>query len=74
MRAIDINADLGESLGNWPMGNDEALIPLITSANVACGFHASDPTGTGQREATSTIARLRRTARVSPPQPMPQAL
>ena len=44
MRAIDINADLGESLGNWPMGNDEALIPLITSANVACGFHASDPT------------------------------
>lgn len=44
MRAIDINADLGESFGNWPMGNDEALIPLITSANVACGFHASDPT------------------------------
>ena len=43
MRAIDINADLGESFGNWPMGNDEALIPLITSANVACGFHASDP-------------------------------
>jgi len=44
VRAIDINADLGESFGNWPMGNDEALIPLITSANVACGFHASDPT------------------------------
>ncbi len=44
MRAIDINADLGESFGNWPMGNDEVLIPLLTSANVACGFHASDPT------------------------------
>lgn len=44
MRAIDINADLGESFGNWSMGNDGALIPLITSANVACGFHASDPT------------------------------
>ncbi len=43
MPAIDINADLGESFGNWSMGNDEALIPLITSANVACGFHASDP-------------------------------
>jgi UPF0271 protein len=43
VRAIDINADLGESFGNWAMGNDEALIPLITSANVACGFHASDP-------------------------------
>jgi UPF0271 protein len=43
MRAIDINADLGESFGNWAMGNDEALIPEITSANVACGFHASDP-------------------------------
>jgi UPF0271 protein len=43
VRTIDINADLGESLGNWRMGNDEALIPQITSANVACGFHASDP-------------------------------
>lgn len=43
MRTVDINADLGESFGNWQMGNDEALIPEITSANVACGFHASDP-------------------------------
>ena len=43
MRTIDINSDLGESFGNWQMGNDEALIPEITSANVACGFHASDP-------------------------------
>lgn len=43
MRAIDINSDCGESFGNWKMGNDEALIPLITSANVACGYHASDP-------------------------------
>jgi 5-oxoprolinase (ATP-hydrolysing) subunit A len=43
MRTIDINSDLGESFGNWRMGNDEALIPEITSANVACGFHASDP-------------------------------
>jgi UPF0271 protein len=43
MRTIDINSDCGESFGNWRMGDDEALIPAITSANVACGFHASDP-------------------------------
>src|SRR3954469_25297101 len=43
MRTIDINSDLGESFGNWKLGEDEAVIPEITSANVACGFHASDP-------------------------------
>ncbi len=40
---IDLNADVGESLGPWPMGNDAALIPLVTSVNIACGFHAGDP-------------------------------
>lgn len=40
---IDLNADLGESFGPWPMGHDEALMSSITSANVACGFHAGDP-------------------------------
>lgn len=40
---IDLNADLGESFGPWPMGQDEALMTSITSANVACGFHAGDP-------------------------------
>ena len=40
---IDLNADVGESLGPWPMGSDAALIPLVTSVNVACGFHAGDP-------------------------------
>jgi 5-oxoprolinase (ATP-hydrolysing) subunit A len=40
---IDLNADVGESLGQWPMGDDEALIPLVTSVNIACGFHAGDP-------------------------------
>lgn len=39
---IDLNADLGESFGNYTIGNDEKIIPLITSANVACGFHAGD--------------------------------
>ena len=43
MRAIDINSDLGESFGNWTLGSDDDLIPIITAANVACGFHASDP-------------------------------
>lgn len=40
---IDLNSDVGESLGPWPMGADEALMPFVTSVNVACGFHAGDP-------------------------------
>ena len=40
---IDLNADLGEGYGPWRMGNDEALLDLVSSANVACGFHAGDP-------------------------------
>ena len=40
---IDLNSDLGESFGAWPMGQDEALMDSITSANIACGFHAGDP-------------------------------
>lgn len=40
---IDLNSDLGESFGPWPMGHDDALMPSVTSANVACGFHAGDP-------------------------------
>ncbi len=40
---IDLNADLGEGYGPWRMGDDEAMMSLISSANVACGFHAGDP-------------------------------
>ncbi len=40
---IDLNADLGESFGAWTMGQDAQLMPLVTSANVACGSHAGDP-------------------------------
>jgi UPF0271 protein len=40
---IDLNADLGEGYGPWRMGEDEALLELLSSANVACGFHAGDP-------------------------------
>jgi 5-oxoprolinase (ATP-hydrolysing) subunit A len=42
-RRIDLNADVGESFGAWRIGHDEELIPLVTSVNVACGFHAGDP-------------------------------
>ena len=40
---VDLNADMGESFGAWAMGNDAALLDIVTSANVACGFHAGDP-------------------------------
>lgn len=40
---IDLNADLGESFGAWRLGDDEALLHIVTSANLACGFHAGDP-------------------------------
>ena len=43
MYQIDLNSDLGESFGRYTIGNDDKIIPLITSANVACGYHASDP-------------------------------
>lgn len=40
---LDINCDMGESYGAWSIGNDSAVMPLITSANIACGFHGGDP-------------------------------
>ena len=40
---IDLNSDLGESFGAWTIGNDSAVLDLVTSANIACGFHAGDP-------------------------------
>lgn len=40
---IDLNADLGEGFGTWVMGDDAALLDVVTSANIACGFHAGDP-------------------------------
>ena len=42
-QTFDINIDCGESFGNWVMGADEALMPHVTTANLACGFHAGDP-------------------------------
>lgn len=53
MPQIDLNADVGESYGHWAMGDDAAIFASVSSANVACGFHAGDP---------STIARTCRAA------------
>ena len=42
MTKIDLNCDIGESFGAWNMGDDVGVMPWITSANIACGFHAGD--------------------------------
>ncbi|MCK5554573.1 MAG: LamB/YcsF family protein, partial [Deltaproteobacteria bacterium] len=44
MSRIDLNCDMGESFGLYKFGNDEIAVKYITAANVACGFHAGDPT------------------------------
>lgn len=54
---VDLNADLGESFGIWRLGDDDAMLDLVTSANVACGFHAGDPARLSQ---TCTAAAVRR--------------
>ncbi|MBO0878506.1 MAG: LamB/YcsF family protein, partial [Pseudonocardia sp.] len=41
---LDLNSDLGEGFGVWKLGEDDALLEVVTSANVACGFHAGDAT------------------------------
>jgi len=43
LNKVDLNSDLGESFGNYTIGNDDKIIPLVSSTNVACGFHAADP-------------------------------
>jgi UPF0271 protein len=45
MASIDVNSDVGESFGNWSFGDDAAVIRSVSSVNVACGFHAGDPSG-----------------------------
>jgi len=56
MPSIDLNADLGEGFGRWSLGDDEALLDVVTSANVACGFHAGDP-ATMHRICRSAVER-----------------
>ena len=52
---VDLNSDLGESFGRWVLGDDDAMLRLVTSANVACGFHAGD--ATTLRRTCATAAR-----------------
>jgi UPF0271 protein len=52
---MDLNSDVGESFGPWPMGDDAAMFAHVTSANIACGFHAGDPSGIA-RTARSAVA------------------
>src|SRR5215471_20708440 len=53
---VDLNCDLGEGFGTWRLGDDEALLDVVTSANVACGFHAGDPS-TMRRVCAAAAAR-----------------
>jgi UPF0271 protein len=53
---VDLNADLGEGFGPWRLGDDDALLDVVTSANVACGFHAGDPS-TMRRVCAGAVAR-----------------
>lgn len=55
MKTMDLNSDLGEGYGAYTMGNDSALLEIVSSANVACGFHAGDPEIMAE---TFTLARL----------------
>jgi UPF0271 protein len=56
MTHVDLNADLGEGFGHWRLGDDEGLLEVVTSANVACGFHAGDPS-IMRRVCASAVAR-----------------
>jgi UPF0271 protein len=56
MVTLDLNADVGEGFGRWTLGDDDALLDVVTSANVACGFHAGDPS-TIRRVCDHAVAR-----------------
>ncbi|MBG6084620.1 LamB/YcsF family protein [Zhihengliuella flava] len=56
MPVIDLNSDVGESFGNWSMGDDAAIFESVSSANVACGFHAGDPSTMAQTARSAAAA------------------
>nr|WP_205266882.1 5-oxoprolinase subunit PxpA [Mycolicibacterium sphagni] len=60
-----MNADLGESFGVWELGDDAAMLDLVTSANLACGFHAGDPAGLARTSRAATERGVRIGAQVS---------
>lgn len=66
-RSVDLNADLGEGFGAWRLGDDEALLGVITSANVACGFHAGDPSTLARTVGLAAARGVRVGAQVSYP-------
>ena len=63
LKTIDLNSDVGESFGNYTLGLDEEVIPLISSANIACGYHAGDPAVMRQTVALALNQRRRRWGR-----------
>src|SRR5688572_13508769 len=62
---MDLNSDLGEGFGIWRLGDDDALLSIVTSANVACGFHAGDPSTMRAVCATATARGVSIGAQVS---------
>jgi UPF0271 protein len=62
---MDLNSDLGEGFGVWTLGDDDALLEIVTSANVACGFHAGDPTTMRKVCATAVSRGVKIGAQVS---------
>ncbi|HEV7491169.1 MAG TPA: 5-oxoprolinase subunit PxpA [Rhodanobacteraceae bacterium] len=56
MKTIDLNCDMGESFGAWTMGQDDGVLEFVSSANIACGFHAGDP-ATMRRTVAAAVAR-----------------
>jgi len=62
---IDLNSDLGEGFGVWRLGDDDAMLGIVTSANVACGFHAGDPAGLLRVCRSAAQRRVRVGAQVS---------
>lgn len=64
---VDLNADLGESFGHWALGDDAALLDVVTSANVACGFHAGDPATIARTVQAAVERSVRVGAQVSYP-------
>lgn len=63
--SVDLNADLGEGFGVWELGDDAAMLDVVTSANLACGFHAGDPAGLARTSRAATERGVRIGAQVS---------
>lgn len=65
MTSVDLNADLGEGFGVWELGDDTAMLDIVTSANLACGFHAGNPAGLARTSRAAAERGVRIGAQVS---------